>query len=55
MREKNASSASLNNSETDEKSSSAKPNLLQRVRNETSRARSAAEQGCHRFRPGWPM
>jgi len=45
IRSKNASSAALNNkSVTDDKSLSLKPNLLQRFRNESSRARSAAEQ-----------
>jgi len=44
IRSKNVSAASLNNSVTDDKSLSAKPNLLQRFRNESSRARSGAEQ-----------
>jgi len=44
IRSKNASSASLNNSVTDDMSVSAKPNRLHRFRNESSRMRSAAEQ-----------
>jgi len=45
VRSKNASSASLNNnSVTEHKSLSAKPNLLHRFRNESSRTRPAAEQ-----------
>jgi len=44
IRSKNASSASLNNSVINDMSVSAKPNLLTRFRNESSRARSAIEQ-----------
>jgi len=44
IRSKNASSASLNNSVMDDMSVSAKPNLLQRFRSESSRAQSATEQ-----------